>query len=961
MSQASNSQLIASSTSLFGASSTQTHREVLGNSLTQWSDERVSNHWKRNKRASIDLLELPVAVDRQLEDQRLIMERNRNPQLNVPTKVDKVRSEQIIAKVGATRAVAVKAAVLNKIVREASGINTYVITAPPRSVDDEPEDIHDPDTNPHFKSYAKETKKKPQIMSFGHRPRSASRTFNPSTMRFRMRHGEMIKAGRDGQYGFGLPVGILAKILKAPKIGENMFNPAQTPAGPPSVEAESSRHDPHDLFSMPDERPEGFKGEAAFESASELQESSIGMESWISPTQQSLDIGKVRPGSKRSKGAKDKGGISQHVKTGGGGAIDGDDMTVNSQHYNKELHDKPWDSAHHNVRLSHKELYNIKKSVMPNQPITLTERMTRFSQKTIADELTPFCRGKQDLDMQILRAGPSAPPPTFEISPPKGQPRFTDPNDLNLNYVKKRREGLLQKEERKFRAEFFQNELRTVPKVQYHPQSLNMQIQNGAISLKDIGPQIGFIPPVEWQDFKPPSKLELFLHEKNKTHHEALALKTNSLHALSLSKPGNSSANSITSIVPSLSSASSSAIGIGGIVSDVEADLFSAMRRAKKGDTSALHRLYMGKSDSERVPQSQLDQWHRESEELTRKDSVETIELCRVDLEEDVVAAKASVEALLQLAAENKAKDRQATAEARKRREEEETAAEAARLVEQERLIAEENQRRIAEEEAAREEAARLALLEREKAARAEAEARRLAASTPKLPEPQPVVTVSFSEIRAWDLFNTGNAFDAQDPAVRLYLEPGAKLIGKTARMKDAGTEATFPEQFSFDIPQDAYVAGGLELRVEVVSVDATGLISKHVGSGSKLFFSIYGEGLPAYDENFPTKKAAVKFNLANANKKIDKGFLEMQCALNVPKPLIVQSEATGGKPFLQAEVDHPKSESEVVAVVERSESPLAVALTPEVVDQLVVDEEVSDVTKKSPLPSGNIENMTDQ
>jgi len=59
--------------------------------------------------------------DCQLEDQRLLQIKNRNPQLLIPTKVERVRSEIMIAKHGSSRPIAVKANVINKVVREAKG------------------------------------------------------------------------------------------------------------------------------------------------------------------------------------------------------------------------------------------------------------------------------------------------------------------------------------------------------------------------------------------------------------------------------------------------------------------------------------------------------------------------------------------------------------------------------------------------------------------------------------------------------------------------------------------------------------------------------------------------------------------------------------------------------------------------------------------------------------------------
>ena len=58
---------------------------------------------------------------------------------------------------------------------------------------------------------------KPVVCSFGHRPKSASRTFLPATMKFRLKHGEVVKS-ETVQTGFGLPVAVLAKVLKAAHI-----------------------------------------------------------------------------------------------------------------------------------------------------------------------------------------------------------------------------------------------------------------------------------------------------------------------------------------------------------------------------------------------------------------------------------------------------------------------------------------------------------------------------------------------------------------------------------------------------------------------------------------------------------------------------------------------------------------------------------------------------------------------
>lgn len=216
-------------------------REQVGTQVFQYDDSKVMNHWRRNRKATVDLLELPVAVDRQLEDQRIQQEFNRNPRFHIPTKVDKVRSEQIIAKKGSSRDVGIKANVVNKFVREATGIHTYALIPPPRLKGETIPMDADPETNPFVKSYAKETKKKPHMVSYGHRPRSASRTFNPGTMKIKMKHNELARAPVEGKFEFGLSAGILGKLLKAPHI---------------MAPDEHSSADPDDIGSRGDSRSE---------------------------------------------------------------------------------------------------------------------------------------------------------------------------------------------------------------------------------------------------------------------------------------------------------------------------------------------------------------------------------------------------------------------------------------------------------------------------------------------------------------------------------------------------------------------------------------------------------------------------------------------------------------------------------------------------------------------------------
>ena len=60
------------------------------------------------------------------------------------------------------------------------------------------------------------------------------------------------------------------------------------------------------------------------------------------------------------------------------------------------------------------------------------------------------------------------------------------------------------------------------------------------------------------------------------------------------------------------------------------------------------------------------------------------------------------------------------------------------------------------------------------------------------------MMKVIFSSLAVSDLQDTGGMFDAQDPALRITVGKDKK---ETARIVDAGTAASFPETFEFELP----------------------------------------------------------------------------------------------------------------------------------------------------------------
>jgi hypothetical protein len=149
-----------------------------------------------------------------------------------------------------------KAKVLNKIVREASGVHNYTLVPPISTGATSKSSSHeliDPDTHPLMKPYREQSNTNPVMCSFGHRPKSASRTFHPGTMKIRLAKGEIAQPAKNGKNGFGLPPSILSKLLHAPKIhhpGEE-YQDDDTAIG--GVTAENTLLDPHNLFLSNDE------------------------------------------------------------------------------------------------------------------------------------------------------------------------------------------------------------------------------------------------------------------------------------------------------------------------------------------------------------------------------------------------------------------------------------------------------------------------------------------------------------------------------------------------------------------------------------------------------------------------------------------------------------------------------------------------------------------------------------
>lgn len=430
-------------------------------------------HWKRQKKPTVDLQDQPFATDRQLEDQACLMLQNRNPRSFEPTKVDKVRSQIINAKKGATRPVAMKAKVLNKIVREASGVYNYALIPPPpllRSLSKADELKHDPDpeTNPLVRAYAKEAMCKPIMCSFGHRPRSASRVFNPSTMKFRLRHNEIISAGNSTKTGCGLPVAVLQKLLHAPKInypGHVDLDEEDFDLNNQSITMKSDFQttDPFNLFSMEssDIDIDGEVGDADITDSFHNTGGGINTkDSWISSNAGAAASSTptfTLPKRKPNKFKKLAPITSSTVSIPMPAPV--------------AIEDRPsWDEGFHRSNSDKIELFKLRAN-KNFEILPLEQRLKRFAIKSgQAEEPIPFCMEKQINDRLALRGTlPSPSKLSSHNNPIKGQKLYYDPLNTQLQMIKdnRHRHDLLQ--DKMWKAKQYQEDLNTIPSIDYHP------------------------------------------------------------------------------------------------------------------------------------------------------------------------------------------------------------------------------------------------------------------------------------------------------------------------------------------------------------------------------------------------------------------------------------------------------------------------------------------------------------
>jgi hypothetical protein len=295
--------------------------------------------------------------------------------------VEKTRSEKLIQKQGNAAPINTKVKALNKIVREASGVYNYTLVPPPRRKDDPaiPE-VYDADTHPLTKPYRDASKLNPSLCSFGHRPSSASRTFHPATMNFRLKKGEIARPGSNGKTGFGLTPANLAKIITAPKYVslEESLELDKTKNMGSAFGSISGADDPFGLFTAPTEDPVTLSERVCVRDGSRITSQT--------PEGKGTQERHIDRDGGSLNGSKSLGSQSQSTARNLKKLRSESNLINGNKNKNRALSplaheiDRPsWDDWHHRVDLEKRlrEKFKLRGSALDRAEVPLSERLTR--------------------------------------------------------------------------------------------------------------------------------------------------------------------------------------------------------------------------------------------------------------------------------------------------------------------------------------------------------------------------------------------------------------------------------------------------------------------------------------------------------------------------------------------------------------------------------------------------------
>ena len=455
--------------------------ELRHNTIEHWEKPMPAQYWARNKKASINLNnDVPLAIERQFSDQQFLIEKNRNPRLYEPMKCDKPILEVRFGKKGVPTPLGMKAKALNRIVREVSEVKDYVITAPLKTKEDLKklkDEPFDPDVHPLMKPYRKEANQKPKMMNFGHRPRSANRTFHPATMKIKLDHGEIARAGIDSNKStFGLPVVVLSKVIQAPKLFHNSDVEGRLGSeskGHTPKTNKADLEDPLGLFDIPFDSNSPMDGHGARASAMDDNGIPNNTESWLDADMSQFD-------NESNSNIGSKSNISKS-KTRSKSTIKSKSLKKENSRWKegKDLSGRAdWDTAHHQMREGPNDRFLLKRSGLLEQNRPIQERLTRFIKKAASTgPIDDSALGLEKVmtDRLIAKGGK----PHVEQRDPHENPFYDEYVEFcfkDINY-----EAQVENEKRENRVQdyMYQRALETIPNVPYYPDTVASDIQAG--------------------------------------------------------------------------------------------------------------------------------------------------------------------------------------------------------------------------------------------------------------------------------------------------------------------------------------------------------------------------------------------------------------------------------------------------------------------------------------------------
>lgn len=508
-----------------------------------------ASYRRRNKIASVNMLyDSPFALERQLEDQRIQIERNKNPQVTIPTKATKHRSEKLITQ-KINSPVSNKVVAINKIVREASGVHTYALMPPLHDDLRVNVNIHDPETHPVLQPYRDQVNRMPVMASFGHRPKSASRTFNPATMKIRLKHGEVTQPLASGKSNFGMPAALLAQLLHCPKL--------EAQSEPFSAPASSSIMQPSDLFLSPEE----MSFVTSKPSKTRITSST---RSTHSTSLRDITIPKAITSSERYLNKSKSMGKSSNF------FVKEDPIEV--------VDDKPdWDGRYSSTDRSN-EVFQLRlRRIDDSKTRSVKERLNRFTHMAASESMVaPFCAEKRETD-RLLAAGKPPPRARASVDPYRDAAVEAEIKNILQERIEKEKR-LDRKLQRVLRAE----ELGRIAKSDYDPDKVLNQLQNSvAVANKARAKTIAQMSGgMEWE---PVEEGEVATpHRRRRTPMEVYG------PSLGLGTRGSSRS-------PSKSRSGLGTMGstnVGGI-SMSDSELTAAIEATKNGDADALFNFFM--------------------------------------------------------------------------------------------------------------------------------------------------------------------------------------------------------------------------------------------------------------------------------------------------------------------------------------------------------------------------------